>query len=376
MPHHHTWQSGLLRAWQRRGWLARVLWPLSVVYKMLWLLREWRHCVGPTPPALPVPLVVVGNVVVGGAGKTPTTIALVQHWQRQGRRPGVVSKGHGRRPTAGQLDVPLLVHGQSPATQVGDEPLLIHQATGVPVVVGPDRTASAQYLLEQHPQVDVLVCDDGLQDPTLRPQVRVLVFDDRGVGNGWLLPAGMLRQPWPSTTARQGDVALFAPSDTQKQPSETTAAPPLPPGMPLFRARRTLAHMARNAQGQQVPLDALLDGSPAHALAGIARPEAFFEMLRARGARLTRTWALNDHQVFDSEFNSKLFNQIKRERLFLTEKDAVKLFPLLAPASANTTDHTPATVQGWAVPLVLEPEPSFFAAIDARLSSPHGPQTA
>ena len=136
---------------------------------MLWLLREWRHRVGPTPPALPVPLVVVGNVVVGGAGKTPTTIALVQHWQRQGRRPGVVSKGHGRRPPAGQRDVPLLVHGQSPATQVGDEPLLIHQATGVPVVVGPERTASAQYLLEQHPQVDVLVCDDGLQDPTLRP---------------------------------------------------------------------------------------------------------------------------------------------------------------------------------------------------------------
>ena len=147
-------------------------------------------------------------------------------------------------------------------------------------------------------------------------------------------------------------------------------------GCRTAREAVTLAHMARNAQGQQVALDALLDGSPAHALAGIARPEAFFEMLRARGARLTRTWALNDHQVFDSDFNSKLFNQIKRERLFLTEKDAVKLFPLLAPASADTTDHTPATVQGWAVPLVLEPEPSFFAAIDARLSSPHGPQTA
>ncbi|HEX5785188.1 MAG TPA: tetraacyldisaccharide 4'-kinase [Burkholderiaceae bacterium] len=376
MPDHPTWQSGLLRAWQRRGGLARLLWPLSQVYHALWRLREWRYRMASRPQPLPVPLVVVGNVVVGGAGKTPTTIALVQHWLRQGRRPGVVSKGHGRQRPAGQPDVPVLVRTDSPAVQVGDEPLLIHQATGVPVVVGPDRTTSAQHLLAQHPQVDVLICDDGLQDLSLQPDVRILVFDDRGIGNGWLLPAGMLRQPWPTPTTRPGDVALFAPTDAPGLPPNATEAPPLPPGMPLFHARRALADTARNPLGQRVALQTLLDDAPCHALAGIARPDAFFDMLRARGARLSHTWALNDHHALDSEFNSKLFNQIKRERLFLTEKDAVKLFPLLSSTPAHGPGSAPLGPDAWAVPLVLEPETDFYAAVDARLSSPHGPQTA
>jgi tetraacyldisaccharide 4'-kinase len=374
MPDHPTWQSGLLRAWQRRGGLARVLWPLSQVYHALWLLREWRHHRAPKPQPLPVPLVVVGNVVVGGAGKTPTTIALVQHWLGQGRRPGVVSKGHGRQRPERHADVPTLVSTDTPATRVGDEPLLIHQATGVPVVVGPDRTASALHLLAHHPKVDVLICDDGLQDPTLQPDVRVLVFDDRGIGNGWLLPAGMLRQPWPTASARPGDVALFAPTDTLPAPAAPAEGPPLPPGMPRFHARRALADMARNPGGKRAPLQVLLDEAPCHALAGIARPDAFFNMLRARGARLSHTWALNDHQAFSSDLCSKLFNQIKRERLFLTEKDAVKLFPHLSPHPGSAPiPHGP---DAWAVPLVLVPEAGFFAAVDARLSSPHGPQTA
>lgn len=376
MADHPTWQSGLLRAWQRRGGLARVLWPLSKVYHALWLLREWRHRRAPRPQPLPVPLVVVGNVVVGGAGKTPTTIALVQHWLRQGRRPGVVSKGHGRQRPDRHTDAPILVSTNTPATRVGDEPLLIHQTTGVPVVVGPDRTASAQHLLAQHPQVDVLICDDGLQDPTLQPNVRVLVFDDRGIGNGWLLPAGMLRQPWPAALARPGDVALFAPTDTRPEPARTAEGPPLPPGMPLFHARRALADTARNPLGQQAPLQTLLHETACHALAGIARPDAFFDMLRARGARLSHTWALNDHQVFDSDFNSTLFNQIKRERLFLTEKDAVKLFPFLSTTPPQGPETPSPSPDAWAVPLVLVPEVGFFAAVDARLSSPHGPQTA
>jgi tetraacyldisaccharide 4'-kinase len=179
----------------------------------------------------------------------------------------------------------------------------------------------------------------------------------------------MLRQPWPAPCA-PSDVALLAPS-ARLDPA--AGGPALPPGMPLFRAERRLGDVARDAQGRQAPLESLFDESPAHALAGIARPEAFFDMLRARGARLVHTWALNDHQAIDHDFCSKLCSQIKREKVFLTEKDAVKLFPLLAATSAAAGEVSGSVLQAWAVPLEFKPEPGFFAAIDARLSSPHGP---
>ena len=151
----------------------------------------------------------VGNVVVGGAGKTPATVAIVQHLRKTGHRPGVVSRGYGRRSKhSDRLNDVLQVGPDTPADTSGDEPALISRATGVPVFVGRSRIAAGRALLEAFPDTTVLVCDDGLQHLALHADVAVAVFDERGIGNGWLLPAGLLREPWPRSWGRPIDMVL------------------------------------------------------------------------------------------------------------------------------------------------------------------------
>lgn len=316
---------------------------------------------------LPVPVIVVGNVVVGGAGKTPTVIAVVQHLMRQGHRPGVVSRGHGRtslRPGEPLPDVLAVLPGTPPQVS-GDEPALIQQATGVPVFVGRSRAATGRALLVAHPDVTVLVCDDGLQHMALHADLAVAVFDERGVGNGWMLPAGLLREPWPQSVGRRVDMVLHA-----QAPHAGSNGLPTPDTVPRFAALKQLATHATALDGSAVPLDAL----PRHgltALAGIAKPQAFFDMLSAAGVSISHGLALADHQDFDGWIHSNEFNTIKRQGIVCTEKDAVKLFPLLRSAS-NPCVPTLA----WSVPLVFTPEQAFFDALDEKLSSAHGHETA
>jgi tetraacyldisaccharide 4'-kinase len=320
-------------------------------------------------------VIVVGNVVVGGAGKTPTVIAIVRHLQQQGHRPGVISRGYGRKiPKAGASatgETALEVRADTPAELSGDEPLLIQHATQVPVFVARQRVQAARALLAHCPDTTVVICDDGLQHLALHADISVVVFDERGVGNGWLLPAGLLREPWPGRTARRVDLVLHA---TAQGPD---AAPlptvPCPPHVNLFRAHKQLATHARSAGGQLRPLAGLTSPGepPLMALAGIAKPQGFFDMLHATGLQLAHTLPLADHQPYDDFLKSKLSNEIKRYRLICTEKDAVKLFPLL-----NTPPHPEVEDSVWTIPLALTPEPAFFDALDERLSSPNGLSTA
>lgn len=376
-PH---WSVHLTRAWLHRGWLARLLWPVSVVYGGLMAARTWAYRTGLfTVHRCAVPVVVVGNVVVGGAGKTPVVINVVQHLKTRGHVPGVISRGYGRQ-HCHPGDAPLDVTDHSSAAQVGDEPLLIHRSTGVPVVVARHRHVAAQHLLAAHPDTTVIVCDDGLQHLALHADLTIAVFDERGTGNGWLLPAGLLREKWPTGTGRPVDVVLHA--------AAAHTAPiwgPVAPGQPVFTARKCLADRARNPAGEWMTLTHLAN-QPATAMAGIAKPEVFFDMLRAQGLQLADTWALADHQPIDDDLYSKLFNEIRRCNVFLTEKDAVKVFarwPGKVPTgrdgtAGNTASQaTPtASYNLWAVPLTLHIEPAFFDALDTKLSSWHGHQTA
>jgi tetraacyldisaccharide 4'-kinase len=320
---------------------------------------------------LPVPVIVVGNVVVGGAGKTPTTIAIVQHLQRQGHRPGVVSRGHGRRPLrpGEPLAEVVPVRADTPVHTSGDEPALICQATGVPVFVGSSRVKAGQALLAAHPDTSVLVCDDGLQHLALHADVAVAVFDERGVGNGWLLPAGLLREPWPRGTGRRVDLVLHA-LPNQLQPQRTAQALPHPACTPCFNARKRLGSHATALDGNTLPLSAL-PRQKLSALAGIAKPQAFFEMLAQAGVAVYRGHSLADHQDFGDFIDSKEFQQIERKGFVCTEKDAVKLFPLLRQRTHENT-----ATKAWSVPLVLEPEPAFFQALTEQLSSKNGHKTA
>ena len=187
-----SFSQRLQREWLAGGPLVQLLQPLSALYGLL-LRARMRRVI---PQTLPVPVIVVGNWIVGGAGKTPTTLALLSLLKAMGIQAGVISRGYGR-----SADAVALVSRTSSAAKVGDEPLLIHLRTGVPVAVGRDRVATARALLQAHPALQILVSDDGLQHLRLPRALAILVFDERGIGNGRLLPAGPLRQPPADTLA-------------------------------------------------------------------------------------------------------------------------------------------------------------------------------
>jgi tetraacyldisaccharide 4'-kinase len=351
-PTHARRQARWLASAQQRGWPARCLWPLSQLYAALMRLRRWLYALGLfTTERLPVPVIVVGNVVVGGAGKTPTVVALVQHLQAQGWQPGVVSRGFGRRSSA-----TLSVQASTPAALCGDEPVLIQRATGVPVFVGARRADAARALLRAHPAVDLLLCDDGLQHLALWRDLSVVVFDERGTGNGWQLPAGLLREAWPGAyrNAAQNTVVL-----RQHRQGLAATAVPLPSGRVVFDAVRRLGDQVRAPDGSVQAL-AALQGLPLTALAGIARPQAFFEMLRARGLTIQREVALPDHA------DASAYAEWAQHpgTLVCTEKDAVKLFAALAGSSPGQAPSV------WAVALELQVDAAFFSAVRARLPGP------
>ncbi len=345
-------EQTLQQAWLRRGPLAILLLPLAQLYGLLVGLRRLLYQSGLSPAAkVNVPVVVVGNVVVGGAGKTPAVISLVRHLQARGIRAGVVSRGYGR--ASRQC---LEVLAQTPIEESGDEPALIRRTTDVPVFVANNRIDAARALLKTHPDIQVIVCDDGLQHYALHRDIEIAVFDERGVGNGWLLPAGPLREPWPARLGASGRVGGGG-VDLVLHTAGIAA-------FEGFTSCRSLADHALHADGSSIALSTLAN-QPLLALAGIAKPEAFFAMLRARGLQLTETRSLPDHYSFDSY-------PLPADRgkvMICTEKDAIKLFPRQAEVLA--------------VPLTFTPEPAFFAALDAllipllsQLPSHHGHQTA
>jgi tetraacyldisaccharide 4'-kinase len=335
-------------AWHTRGWLACLLWPVAQLHGLLVRLRWALYRRGILRSRrFGVPVIVVGNVVVGGAGKTPLVMALVRHLQARGLRVGVVSRGYGR---AGRQS--LEVGPNTPVDASGDEPALIQRATGAPVFVADKRTDALSDLLAAYPSTSAVVCDDGLQHYALQRDIEIVVFDDRGAGNGWLLPAGPLREPWPERLRHGIDLVLHT---GQKAAFEG------------YASRRQLADHALSADGSRLALTSLRH-QPLVALAGIANPEAFFGMLRARGLTLQKTIAFADHH----DFKKDDLDALSGRTVLCTEKDAVKLFALPAPPGLRLL----------AVPLEFAPEPAFYDALDALLApllcplpSSHGHQT-
>jgi tetraacyldisaccharide 4'-kinase len=311
------WASWVQAQWQgpsiSKG--ARLLLPLAWVYATLaetnrcLYTKGWRQ-----RHRAPRPLLVVGNLIAGGAGKTPTVLALIDLLRSQGWTPGVISRGHGR--SNAQVAE---VHRQSQVADVGDEPLLIHMRTGVPVVVGRDRVQAARMLCSNYPEVDILVADDGLQHHRLIHDMSVWVFDDRGIGNGLCLPAGPLRQSLPARVPPNALVLYTAGR------ASTT--------LPGYLGARNLGglvslqdwwarHQQAQADGKPNVLTQLASGDQTiWAAAGLARPEPFFEMLEAQGLKLHRL-QLPDHHNF-----TKMPWPADAQNVVVTEKDAVKLQP-------------------------------------------------
>ena len=327
----------LRQAWQTKGWLARLLWPITLLSRSwLWLNAlayrwAWRQTTH-----LSVPVLVVGNVTVGGTGKTPIVMHLASHFQSLGWQVGVIARGHGVDNAVVQE-----VRRNSLASQVGDEALLVKQRCKLPVFIGRQRALAAQALLQAYPATQLIISDDGLQHHALHHDIAVCVFDDRGLGNGWLLPAGPLREPWPLRPRNPNAKRYLV--HTGQHAFENS-----------YPATRQLAAQAVNGKGQTRTLESF-QGQAVQALAAIAQPELFFQALQAQGLTLATTLALPDHAPLDS------WSSTRAEALLCTEKDAVKLWP-----------HFP---QAWAVPLDCQlPEELLTQLLNdvQGLSSRHG----
>lgn len=299
-----SFESTLTRAWLKRGPLALALWPVALLFRLLAALRIAAFRLGwKKSERLPVPVIVVGNIFIGGTGKTPLTIWLVQQLRAAGLRPGVISRGHGGAQSAPQEVLP-----DSSARDVGDEPLLIAARAGCPVVVGRKRAAAGRHLLALHPNVDVLVTDDGLQHYALARDVEIVLFDGRGVGNGFTLPAGPLRE---APSRRRDFTVVNVPVLSPELAAAVGGAP--------WRMQLAGDHAERlNDAGERLPL-ADFAGKRILAAAGIGNPGRFFALLRASGLGFTEL-ALPDHH----DFLDDPFRAVEADVILVTEKDAVK----------------------------------------------------
>jgi tetraacyldisaccharide 4'-kinase len=284
--------------------LTAPLVPLAWLFACVVALRRWLYRRGLLRSTrIGVPVVVIGNVAVGGTGKTPLVIALAQALAARGRRPGIVSRGYGASAAAPREVAP----ADAPA-EVGDEPLLL-AAAGVPVVVARDRVAAARELLAAHPSCDVILADDGLQHYALGRDVEIVVVDGaRGFGNGRLLPAGPLREPRSRADEADATVALVAAPGARAQAGgRHTTMTHVPVGL------RSLADPSR-------PVDpAAWPRGTVHAVAGIGHPQRFFDLLERMGIAAV-PHAFADHHAFvpgDLDFPGA-------SAILMTAKDAVK----------------------------------------------------
>lgn len=303
--------------WQHAGPLSTALLPLAWITGRVVRARKQRARKTSSPsPALPT--VVVGNLMVGGTGKTPVVIAIVQYLQSHGWTPGIISRGYGvqigSEPRTGQ--------GMLEAEHFGDEPALIAQATGAPICVHPQRSKARDALGKDFPSVDVVVSDDGLQHLALTRDIEIVVQDERGIGNGRLLPAGPLREP----ADKLAEVDFIVHNGRRAQPwrgpakGAPAASGDKPEQIDMHLHPTTVENLATGQRLTWHDWLARYATLPMAAVAAIGQPARFFNMLRAAGLQPTTTLALPDHDAY----RQSPFGTLTETLVVVTAKDAVK----------------------------------------------------
>jgi len=312
--------AGIEQHWYRDTFLSRLLVPLGSLYCFLAVLRRalYRcHVLRPSHPGVPV--IVVGNLTVGGSGKTPLVIWLARFLKERGRQPGIVTRGYG----GSAAEWPQTVTPESDPDAVGDEPVLLARETGCPVVADPDRVRGARQLV-QALGCDSIVSDDGLQHYRLARDLEIAVIDGaRRFGNGRCLPAGPLREPLSRLSAVDARVTLGAP-----QAGEW--------GMSLAAG----AFHRLEAPEATTEVD-YFRGPPVHAVAGIGNPARFFDHLRHLGLEVIEHPFSDHHRYRTEELQFRDGGEI-----LMTQKDAVKCERL-------------AGVTGWYLTVTARPDPAL-----------------
>lgn len=303
-------QEMIQNAWrQKDAFFYLVLVPLSWLFAAITAFRRWAYQHGILKSyALPVPVVVVGNINLGGSGKTPVVIWLVEQLRQHGFKPAVISRGYG-----GSVSVPTSVNASSQASVVGDEPVLIANRGQCPVWVGADRVQVATELLKAHPECNVIISDDGLQHYRMKRDIEIAVVD-AGIGNdARLLPAGQLREPLERLNTVNAVVC-----NGQKSTHENVDS--------AYQMQLVGQQFYNLADSNMTATATDFKQKSVKALAGIGKPERFFEHLRKLGLTFTGV-SFDDHHAFTAQELAKIDCDV----LIMTEKDAVKCKPFAQP---------------------------------------------
>jgi tetraacyldisaccharide 4'-kinase len=321
------------------GWL-RLLKPLELLYRSVMRRRAEAYAQGRREIwHAPVPVIVVGNVTLGGTGKSPLVAWLARLLIERGWRPGILSRGYGGKGHGGKAErYPLMVASDTPADACGDEPRMLADQTGVPVVVDPNRPRGGEKLVELG--CDILLSDDGLQHLALGRSLEIVVVDGhRGLGNGRCLPAGPLREP---PERLQSVDAVIVNGELRH---------PLPVAAYQMRLEPSGWRPLGQGKAASHSLHPLPFETPVHALAAIGRPARFFETLDALGVEMATAQGFADHH----RFRADELNYLDGQPLVMTAKDAVKC------QSRSLSD-------AWVLDVEAVPEPAFVAWIEQRLA--------
>jgi len=321
----------LLDAWYNGHPALVLLRPLECLYRRVVNRKRARFLAGQGDIyKAPVPVVVVGNITVGGTGKTPLILWMIDHCRARGLRVGVVSRGYGSKPPS----LPWRVLPQQPAEHAGDEPLLIVNRTGVPLMIDPDRSQAVRALLAEEP-LDLILSDDGLQHYRLNRDLELVLIDAlRGLGNRRCLPAGPLREP--VERLRSVDALLYNGASADREDG--------------FGFQLKPSALVNLVTGERRPVDHFPRGQQVHAVAGIGNPQRFFNTLEGLHWRPV-PHAFADHAVFSAQalsFTPAL-------PLVMTEKDAVKCASFAAP-------------DWWYLTVEAVPSPAFVSWFDSQLT--------
>jgi len=326
--------------WLQKQWLTFTPWhllllPISWLFLIITAFRRFLYkCGFLKSHRLHVPVIVVGNINVGGAGKTPVVTWLAEQLKQAGYKPGVISRGYGS-----DLVGVASVSPTSNPNAVGDEPVLIAMRTACPVFVGARRVRAGLALLKAHPECDILISDDGLQHYALQRDVELVVVDGaNGFGNGALLPAGPLREP--KSRLKTVDAVV---SNGLATNLKTLVTPPVI----AMQLKATAFYNLIDRQSLAVPAD--FTGKTITAIAGIGNPDRFFNQLSAMGLNFKRK-AYNDHY----QYRAQDFESLETDVVIMTEKDAVKCTSFAQP-------------NFWVLPVSAEIDAQLMAVILNKL---------
>lgn len=361
-------ETTMTRAWQRQAAWLWLLLPVSWLYGFITMVRRQAYKIGLFASyRAPIPLMVIGNITVGGSGKTPLIIALVNHLQKQGIKVGVISRGYG----GDSNQMPTLVRADSLPSIVGDEPCLIVNMTGAAMAVCPNRKQAITTLLNAHPDLQLIIADDGLQHYALQRDIEWIVVDaSRGFGNQQLLPTGFLREPMSRLTG--ANVVYHEKADRTTKDNKQAKAKRLTMYLqadklqPLWSSAVEIDGLSVAAK-TPMPLMPPIPNGRVHAVSGIGYPQRFFDTLMALGFDVIGH-AYPDHY----DFSLTELLQYSELPIIVTSKDAVKIRALLINMSSRqplNDEYQELVHRLWVLPVTAVLSDSCYVSLQQQLKA-------